>query len=425
MKRFVLTVLLSIAFCFAACTHGTGEATAVPRKTAAPSATQAAAEKVVQGWDFDNRFGGGQCSVVETDDAYYFTPFTGFYLYYYDKASGERGVLCGKPECIHDAIMQNTSCNGYLFLDGTLGYWDDRLHFLAYYPGESGRNFSLLSMKLDGTDRRADASASLMIGSTYYTPQRLDYHRGMLYSYCTNEIVRNGVPSCETCIFRMDPKTGELKKLFSLETDHSYSVPSLFYAGKYVYFSLDHREKTDDNWITYLDIRRYDIETEQIEDLYHFRKEGYLGAGMRIWVESEDLIYLMPHVMLDGDPSKLYQISDGELCVAVDFETEGIGGISNGIAYVLSTPKNRMEVRRLDGSVIYSGAWELDSLRELISGKETDFYVSAAFGNENELLVSINMFKASNNPPSSTCLVKYDLTKTVPEATVLAFDPWQ
>jgi hypothetical protein len=84
-----------------------------------------------------------------------------------------------------------------------------------------------------------------------------------------------------------------------------------------------------------------------------------------------------------------------------------------------------MEVRRLDGSVIYSGAWELDSLRELISGKETDFYVSAAFGNENELLVSINMFKASNNPPSSTCLVKYDLTKPTPEATVLAFDPWQ
>ncbi|MBQ6235627.1 MAG: hypothetical protein IJK54_06875, partial [Clostridia bacterium] len=240
-----------------------------------------------------------------------------------------------------------------------------------------------------------------------------------------NEIVRNGVPSCETCIFRMDPKTGELKKLFSLETDHSYSDPSLFYAGKYVYFSLDHREKTDDNWITYLDIRRYDIETEQIEDLYHFRKEGYLGARMRIWVDSEDLIYLMPCDMLDGVTNKLYQISGGELCVAVDFETKGIGGISNGIAYVLSTPKNRMEVRRLDGSVIYHGAWELDPLRELISGKETDFYVNAAFGNENELLVSINMFKASNNPPSSTCLVKYDLTKPTPEATVLAFDPWQ
>ena len=133
----------------------------------------------------------------------------------------------------------------------------------------------------------------------------------------------------------------------------------------------------------------------------------------------------MPHFMLDGVPSKLYQISGGELNVAVGFDIEGIGGISDGIAFVLSSPTNHMEVRRLDGSVIYNGAWELDSLRELISGKETDFYVGDAFGNENELLVSINMFKASNNPPSSTCLVKYDLTKTVPEATVLAFDPWQ
>lgn len=424
MKRFVLTVLLSIAFCFAACTHGTGEATAVPLKTA-PSATQTAAEKVVQGWDFNNRFGGGQCSVVETDDAYYFTPFTGFYLYYYDKASGERGVLCGKPECTHDAVMQNTSCNGYMFLYGTLGYWDERLHFLTYYPGESGRNFSLLSMKLDGTDRRADASASLMIGSAYYTPQRLDYHHGKLYGWCDNEIVHNGVPSYETCILRMDPETGELKKLYSVETDYHYNIPSLFYAGKYVYFSIDHLEKTDDDWITYLDIRRYDIETEQVEDLYSFREEGYLGAGMRIWVESEDLIYLMPHVMLDGVPNKLYQVSGGEMRNAVTFDTEGIGGISDGIVYVLSPSKNHMEVRRLDGSVIYNGAWELDSLRELISGKETDFYVDAAFGNENELLVSINMFKASNNPPSSTCLVKYDLTKPTPEATVLAFDPWQ
>ncbi|MBQ6077313.1 MAG: hypothetical protein IJK88_04320 [Clostridia bacterium] len=423
MKRFVLTVLLSIAFCFAACTHGTGEATAVPLKTA-PSATQTAAEKVVQGWDFDNRFGGGQCSVVETDAAYYYTAPGGTYLYYYDKVSGERDVLCGRPECIHDVEPENKSCNGFVRLYGTLGYWDDRLHYLTYSPGPNG-NVALFSMKLDGTDKRFDTQMSIVIGSVYYTPQRLDYHRGMLYSYCTNEIVRNGVPSCETCIFRMDPKTGELKKLFSLETDHSDSDPSLFYAGKYVYFSLDHREKTDDNWITYLDIRRYDIETEQIEDLYHFRKEGYLGARMRIWVDSEDLIYLMPCDMLDGVTNKLYQIFGGELCVAVDFETEGIGGISNGIAYVLSTPKNRMEVRRLDGSVIYSGAWELDSLRELISGKETDFYVGDAFGNENELLVSINMFKASNNPPSSTCLVKYDLTKPTPEATVLAFDPWQ
>ena len=426
MKRIVLITFSLIVFCFSACTFSAGgEMAPVSSGTdTAPSETQTAIE-TIQGWDFDNRFGGGQGSVVETDNAYYFTPFIGSYLYYYDKASGERGVLCGKPECIHDAIMQNTSCNGYLCLDGTLGYWDDRLHFLTYYPGESGRNFSLLSMKLDGTDRRADVSTSLMIGSTYYTPQRLDYHHGMLYSYCTNEIVRNGVPSCETCIFRMDPKTGELKKLFSLETDHSYSIPSLFYAGKYVYFSLDHLEKTDDDWITYLDIWRYDIEAEQIDDLYHFREEGYLGAWMHIWVESEDLIYLMPHFMLDGVPSKLYQISGGELNVAVGFDIEGIGGISDGIAFVLSSPTNHMEVRRLDGSVIYSGAWELDSLRELISGKETDFYVSAAFGNENELLVSINMFKAGNNPPSSTCLVKYDLTKTVPEATVLAFDPWQ
>ena len=425
MKKSI-GVLLCLLCLFTACTTGKNETaeTAVPAETsAAPSETQTAIE-TIQGWDFDNRFGGGQCSVIETDAAYYFTPFIGYYIYYYDKASGERGVLCGRPECVHDAIMQNTSCNGYIFLEGTLGCWDDRLHYLTYSPGPNG-NEALFSVKLDGTDKRFDTQMSIVIGSTYYTPQRLDYHHGKLYSYCRNEVVRNGVPSFETCIFQMDPETGELKILFSLETDFSYSDPSLFYAGKYVYFSIGHREKTDDDWITYLDIRRYDTETEDVEDLCHFREEGYLGAAMRIWVESEDLIYLMPHSMAEGVPSKLYKISGGELSIEVDFETDGIGGISDGIAYVLSTTKNHMEVRRLDGSVIYNGAWELDPLRELIGGKETDFYVGAAFGNEDELLVCIKMFKGSNNPPSSTCLVKYDLTKTVPEATVLAFDPWQ
>ena len=425
--RIVVTVLLLIALSFAACTPGKNEVTATvdtAEASAAPAASQEAAIETIQGWDFDNRFGGGQGSVVETEDAYYYTAPGGAYLYYYDKASGERGVLCGKPECVHDAEKQNTRCNGYVSIMGTLGYWDDRLHFLTYYPGENGKNFADLSVKLDGSDRRADMSTDLKIGSVYYTPQRLDYHHGKLYGWCKTETVHGGVPANETCILCMDPKTGELKKVYSVESDFHYSDPTLFYAGQYVYFYLEHFDKTDNDWITYLEIRRYNIDTEEIEDLFISREEGFLGSGTHMWVESEDLIYLMPQYYLDDNPSRLYQISDGALSVAFDFETDGIGSISNGVVRVLNPIKHHMEVRRIDGSILYSGAWELDSLRELLSGAETEYYINngSMYGTENELLVSLDLWE-KNGRRHCCCLAKWDLTEDMPQAIVLACDP--
>ncbi|MBR5619509.1 MAG: hypothetical protein IKW76_07225, partial [Clostridia bacterium] len=120
--RIVVTVLLLIALSFAACTPGKNEVTATvdtAEASAAPAASQEAAIETIQGWDFDNRFGGGQSSVIETDAAYYFTAPGGTYLYYYDKVSGERDVLCGRPECIHDVEPENKSCNGFVRLYGT------------------------------------------------------------------------------------------------------------------------------------------------------------------------------------------------------------------------------------------------------------------------------------------------------------------
>lgn len=57
--------------------------------------------------NFDNRFGRRFNNLIETEDAYYYCNFGGSYVYYYDKASGESGVLCGKAECTHDAEERN------------------------------------------------------------------------------------------------------------------------------------------------------------------------------------------------------------------------------------------------------------------------------------------------------------------------------
>ena len=433
----LLTLVMSLSF--AACTPGAGggTATAVPTEAAAsatePQATEEPREPLTYKevfnpeTDFDNRFDRGLDSVVETDEAYYYLTFAGTYIYYFDKASGERGVLCGKPECVHDAEESNSRCNGYADVVGALGCWRGRLHFIATTPGGK-ENYSIMSMELDGSDKRTEAYTSLMIGDTYYTPQISSYHRGKLYCWDDHEIVHDGEPANETCIFTIDPETGKLTKVYSVESDFVYNSPSLFFFGNYVYFYLGHIEETENgDWVTCLELRRYDIETEEIEDIFICSREGFLGSRMNIWVESEDVIYLMPTgaLEIDGDTNKLYKLEAGELTVAADFSFGGWGGILDGAAIVGSPSTRRLEVRRFNGDIIYSGAWELDHIGELVYGEESDYYIGSIFGDEEELLIGLLVSRKTGELPEAVCLIKHDLTEETPQATLIACYPWK
>ncbi|MBO4562582.1 MAG: hypothetical protein J5772_03105, partial [Clostridia bacterium] len=92
MKKTFIVLSLCLILCLAACTKAGGgaEPTAVQQDDSS----------------FVNKFGDGYAKLIETDDAFYYSFMSG-YLYYYDKANGVSGVLCSKPECIHDAKKQN------------------------------------------------------------------------------------------------------------------------------------------------------------------------------------------------------------------------------------------------------------------------------------------------------------------------------
>ena len=81
--------------------------------------------------DFDNRFGRCAPGMLETEDAYYFVSTTGNYIYYYDKYTEERGVLCGKPECVHDELEINESCSGYVRASGNghANFYDGHIYY--------------------------------------------------------------------------------------------------------------------------------------------------------------------------------------------------------------------------------------------------------------------------------------------------------
>ena len=420
MKK-ALMILLAVIFClsFSACTPGVGggtDRTAAPEGSMGPETMEAC-----EGWNFDNRLGNGIDSVIETADAYYYNGPRGRFIYYYDKASGISGVLCGKPECVHDAIPENHDCNGYAYIIGKVAYWGGRLRFLTLALG-TDEGCAIMSMKPDGTDRRVDTYTSAMIGDVYYTPLYMDFHRGMYYCCDTVEIVDDGVPTYETCIFTIDPETGEIKKLYS--TDSAYQDPSLFYYGKYVYFYLGRIEESKNgDRVTLIELRRYDTETKEIEDVFISPEDGSLGSRMNIWVESEDLIYIMPNSLQEGEPFKLYKLENGKLSAVVTFDTEGSGAIVGGAAFVGYPNERTMEIRRFDGSLIYEGEWKLDLLSELGSGAEASYHVSSVYGDENELFIGMMLWRQSEKDPMSFCLLKYDLTGGEPQATVLCYDP--
>ena len=254
-------------------------------------------------------------------------------------------------------------------------------------------------------------------------PQRLDYHRGKLYSWRIIETVTDGVPEYETCIFSIDPVTGELTKVYSEMTGYKYDTPAFFYFGKYVYFYLGRIEYEEDKTFTVMELRRWDIEKEEIEEVFISREDGFVGGGICIWVESEDLIYIMPEYLQEGEPNKLYKVENGKLSTVVTFDMEGYGAVLEGAAFVGDPDAGLMEIRRFDGSLIYEGAWELDSISALGSGAEASYHFSSVFGDENELLIGLLLLRKSEDNPMSFCLLKYDLTDGEPQAALLCYDP--
>ena len=116
----LLTALLEVLVCVA-CVPENGGTSAVhtetPDATCTTDARPLKYEEVFEpSTDFDNRFGRGFADIMETEDAYYLGLGKECYLYYYDKQTKEYGVLCGKPDCIHDADPSgsNTECGGFV-----------------------------------------------------------------------------------------------------------------------------------------------------------------------------------------------------------------------------------------------------------------------------------------------------------------------
>lgn len=406
-KSRLLVILLAAAFLFGAC------APSIESKSSEETPTAV----IPEGTDYDNRFGMNYDNIIETKDCYYVKFSRSTYLFYYDKASGESGVLCGKPECMHDS----STCPGNISnLCATLNYWDDRIHY--YSNDSSSHAYAVYSMKLYGSDKTRDTvvnDPSVMKGET---PQRLDYHRGKLYGWTNSEIVENGEPMFCARVISIDPDSGELKELFSVKEAEYVSQPSLCYCGNYVYICCD-TSRMSENGSYYVSVylMRWNIETEELEEVLITDSDelGCVGSWFQEYAEPDGRVWFMPKGVA-REKGRVYLVENGKLSEAFRFDNTGGYYLVQRAAVSISVEDALWEIRKLDGSLIYEGELDMSFLDEL--DPEEGYKVNAVYslmGSAEEIFISYYLY-AKKDERFTECLVRYDLTGGAPVPTIIA-----
>lgn len=422
MLKRILTLALSLLLCavpLTSCATGAGDE---PTDVSA-TPEQAGPVSVRTGPDFDNRFGMGASNLIETEDAYYYNSFGGYYTYYYDKASGERGVLCAKPECVHDETEQNESCNGYTFLQAkSLNLWDGTLHYVGW--DQTHQLPAIFSLNLDGTGKTRFTELDLGELAYMHYPQRFDYHRGMLYAWNKLKLVSNGKPQYRNCVFSIDPETGDSRVIYDNINDHGRIGFTLYYFQQYVYICVSDWSASlygSSNRTTKLELYRWNTETEVLESVFSTGDELVVGAMFTMWMESEDKIYLVPSATPDDEARRAYLISGGELSTAFEFDNFGAAYMVQGAAICIFPIGEQAEIRAADGSLIYSGNWSFDF------GPDIDITeapsIQSCYGDRNTIFIVYSV-RTSGESRSGSLVMRYDLTGEKPVGTLIAYSPW-
>ena len=151
-------------------------------------------EEYLPQYDMQNEFSFINVACETEDTLYYMMSMGERQIHYYNKETGEGGILCGKPECTHDV----DDCNSFAITAGGLNIYDGRIWFITWNPGAPGS--ILYAMNLDGTKRERIQALSYQGGHS----TKMHLHRGYLYIGVTQREVIEGEPSYHLTITRQE-----------------------------------------------------------------------------------------------------------------------------------------------------------------------------------------------------------------------------
>jgi hypothetical protein len=414
MKHSFLILAVLLLLPLAAC-KDIGQETAqtpVPTSTPAPYEPGLTYHEVYDpDADFDNRLGRGHPGFAESEDAYYYISSLGNYIYYYDKLSGERGVLCGKPECVHDELELNEDCSGLVRAGAVINYYEGKLYYVGYSNfGDSEIRHSLYRENPDGTGR--ERLFPFTCDSQHAPGGGIAIHRGKLYGWGNSYIVDSAVPKNDANCSCWDLETGEQTLIYERSDEVSDTRLSVFAFGKYIYICDSYFYPDDPDRGTTVTIMRWNTEVETLETVYS--GEGYSGRYYSIWVEAESRIFFAPTIEPDRiESSRVYLLSDGEVSTAVTVDGNHAMFLLDGAFAFLHIGKYAEQQHALitdyDGNVLYEGSLSFDVLSEIQISPENVPPPSAVYGSSDAIYIVFTIRNSGGASGICECIVRYDL----------------
>ena len=412
-----------------------GQTTAGPKNDADPSKYDS----------FDNcdcrwNRSANDYSFVETDNAYIGTAHFDCLLHYWDKQTGESGVLCGKPECDHTTA----DCGGMIFTNNSS---------LTYYGGKLwwiGRNFDeehplpndqkkrgLWRMDPDGTNREylGRALSDFVYGDNYASV--ISLHRGYVYLLTSRDVVTDGVPSVSYSVFRSaldDLESYEALISFSCAEEGSVISSSLWCVEDSVIAYYRVMREEDGNNLYSGRIYVYDIPLGKTELVFDGEDPSFSFYNASYYNGRYYFAGRKTETDADGGTTGIgvvYRLEGGKLVECFDFYDEdavigakgGMGGytsatISGGFArahYKFFDKDFEVWYKDLEtGETLYKGKWNLENLPGYADGSLAEWQ---NIGGDGECIVTLICFSVEDGICYS--FVKYSFGETGMTETVL------
>lgn len=234
-------------------------------------------------------------SAVETEDGIYYVEWDNekpyHTIYYIDKKTEKKTVLCQKVNCRHDskecqAIAEEPNVMGCIFC------WDGKLYFMIcgikenVSRNESGQFLALYSMNGDGTGKKL---VHTFEHATIY-PNALGLYQGKLFLAAqTMQKLEDGSgeTSAEPSILSYDLKTNqEMLIMDGVKEKGKYTIPCGA-SGDSVYLSqISWEDNAENSACTYLE---YNFKTKEFHTLYETIRKNSGNAAIL-----NDTLYLQP-----------------------------------------------------------------------------------------------------------------------------------
>ncbi len=311
--------------------------------------------------------------VCGTEDTVYFLPsYYSDQICYVDKATGTSGPLCGKPECKHGT----TTCNAYVNQECGISIYNGRIYWLG-----RGNEFKakLYSCALDGTDHRTDREL---------TAEVLPKSWNKIYSFVDSDtmflvMVADGVNGFEPdgCLYilaiPLDPEQEVTVILneYAMPKQYadSYIATAVYDGGLYLLTDRPADPKSPDydpgTGKYVVQIRRWDMETHELETLYEDLDSDYF-YHTTLAVDETGIYFNQTHVGQYSD-SGIYRLalgaSEPELLFSMGPYVFGNIGISGGIAagsHIFGPNEGEQEglyviIRDLEGNVLIDNTYDM------------------------------------------------------------------